>query len=273
MLHSGLVTVKHQDALLPMPSHDNRFPFSAALDYESPALPGRRPSLGDEVYDNLLAQLISLRIAPGSRIAIDALVRELGVSQTPIRAALIRLESEGLVVKTHNVGFSAAPMPTRQQFGQIYEMRMLLEPHAAALAARHYSADVEPQLQTMVRAMEQANSGDAQITYSKFAVQDAEFHAWIARLSGNPLIEEALSRLHAHMHLFRVRFHTKVTQDAITEHAQIVQALRNRDEHAASSAMLHHLQCSLEGCRPSSCNRLSAPNVTAPLIDCDLHVP
>jgi DNA-binding MarR family transcriptional regulator len=71
--------------------------------------------LADEVYDTLLAQLMSLRIVPDSRVTIDALARELGVSQTPIRDALNRMEADGLVTRTrdpqnrraHHVEFTA----------------------------------------------------------------------------------------------------------------------------------------------------------------------
>src|SRR5690606_3323909 len=112
-----------------------------------------RVSLGDEVYETLLAQLVALRIPPNARISVDALVRELGVSQTPIRAALIRLESEGLVVKTHNVGYSAAPMPSRDTFEQIYDLRLLLEPYAAEQACRKLTDDARNELIELARAM------------------------------------------------------------------------------------------------------------------------
>src|SRR5690606_39495312 len=59
--------------------------------------PGRR--LADEVHDTLLRQLMSSRFMPDSRLTIDALARELGVSQTPIRDALNRMEADGLVVR------------------------------------------------------------------------------------------------------------------------------------------------------------------------------
>src|ERR1700735_4414843 len=103
----------------------------------TPEPPLRRASLGDDVYDALLTRLISLKIAPGARITVDGLVKDLGVSQPPTRAALVRLEAEGLVVKTHLVGYSAAPLPSRRRFEQIYELRLVLEPLAAAKAARN----------------------------------------------------------------------------------------------------------------------------------------
>ena len=73
----------------------------------------------------MLARLISLKIPPGARISIDKLARELGASQTPIRAALIRLEAEGLIVKTHLIGYSATAIPSAQRFGEIFQVRSI----------------------------------------------------------------------------------------------------------------------------------------------------
>ncbi len=202
----------------------------------------RRPSLGDEVYETLLAQLISLKIAPGSRIAVDALVRDLGVSQTPIRAALIRLEAEGLVVKTHNVGYSAAPMPTRERFEQIYDMRLLIEPHTASRAAQRMAGPAREALAKMARAMADPDGDDAKLAYGKFAMQDARFHARIAIESGNALAAETLDRLYAHMHLFRLRFHSGVKDGAIQEHETLVRALLDGDGAAAGRAMAEHIE-------------------------------
>ena len=70
---------------------------------------GRAPvirpiSVVEGVYDGIYHRLMSLEIAPGARIPIDVLSRDLGVSQTPVREALSRLEREGLVRKEHLVG-------------------------------------------------------------------------------------------------------------------------------------------------------------------------
>src|SRR5688500_7741234 len=79
--------------------------------------PGRSPGrLADEVYDALLGQLMSLRIEPGSRVTIHVLARELGVSQTPIRDALNRMEAEGLVVRVPHAGYRIPPQITRHRF-------------------------------------------------------------------------------------------------------------------------------------------------------------
>lgn len=210
----------------------------------------RRPSLDEEVYETLLAQLISLKIAPGNRIAVDALVREMGVSQTPIRAALIRLENEGLVIKTHNVGYSAAPMPSRAHFEQIYDLRLLLEPYAAKCTAEAVTDEVREELAALDQAMATPNSDDSKRAYSQFALLDAKFHNLIATASGNRLVAEALARSYAHMHLFRLRYHSVVTEGAVQEHAAIMKGIIAGDGQAAKEAMEEHLLRSLGRWKP-----------------------
>lgn len=209
-----------------------------------------RQSLGDQVYEALLSRLISLKLPPGARISIDALARELNVSQTPIRAALIRLEAEGLVAKTHNIGFSAAPMPTRQRFEEIYDLRLLLEPYMAGRAARQMTPAQKESLLGIERQMTSLDCDDAKVAYGRFAVADAEFHAWIAEYGDNALAAETLARLHSHMHLFRLRFHSQVTEEAISEHQAILNALLNGNSDGASAAMQAHILRSRERLAP-----------------------
>jgi len=213
-------------------------------------LRARVRSLGEEVYATLLSRLISLKIAPGTRISVEQLVREFGVSQTPIRAALIRLEAEGLVAKAHNIGYSAAPMPTRGDFEAMYEMRLLLEPYAARQAAQRITSDAYAELEALAAAMSATNEEDAQVAYGKFAMLDSRFHGWIAAHSGNSLLAESLSRLYVHIHLFRLRFHSHVTEEAIKEHDKIVKALKNADSDGAETAMRDHIVRSRERMQP-----------------------
>jgi DNA-binding GntR family transcriptional regulator len=221
-----------------------------AADAALNGLMSKRSSVGDEVYDVLLTRLIGLKIPPGARIAVDNLVRELGVSQTPIRAALIRLETEGLVVKTHLVGYSAAPLPTRKRFEEIYQMRLLLEPYAAEQAATRLTNAQRKQLVALSEAMSASSTDDARLAYGKFAHRDAEFHALIATTGGGELMAETLSRLHTHMHLFRMLFHSRVTEEAIDEHAALLDALLKRKPDRAREAMARHIRFSLKRLQP-----------------------
>ncbi len=203
----------------------------------------RPPALVDEVYEAVLDRLMGLTIAPGSKITVDSLARELGVSQMPIREALSRLEAEGLVLKTHLIGYSAAPQLSSKDVDNLFELRLLLEPAAAAKAAAHID---KARLAILYRLQsEMAGLRDMQFpAYGQFARKDAEFHACIAFASENPLLVEALARLHTHVHIFRLVFHARVTSEAIDEHASILEALEKRDPAAAEAAMRSHVTAS-----------------------------
>lgn len=203
----------------------------------------RRPArLGDEVYNAIYASLMSLKIPPGGRISIDSLAREMGVSQTPVREALSRLEAQGLVMKTHLVGYSAANQLDRKRLDQLYELRLLLEPHAAAMAARNMADPAIENLEHLAREMASINADDPRAAYSTFAQLDSDFHDMIAQGSGNELIQEALARLHIHVHLFRLFYHSHAASTAVAEHDEIIRAIRNRDSERARSAMTIHIE-------------------------------
>src|SRR6202012_5787842 len=134
--------------------------------------------------------LMALKIPPGARITIDALVRELNVSHTPIREAMGRLEADGLVVKTHLVGYSAAPQITKKQFEEIYELRLLLEPHAARQAAVKLGAEGVATLSALADEMAGSDAAGDRARYNRFAQKDADFHDQIITAAGSDLIRE-----------------------------------------------------------------------------------
>lgn len=203
----------------------------------------RPASVVDGVYDNIYHRLMSLEIAPGARIPIDVLARELGVSQTPIREALSRLEREGLVRKEHLIGYSAAPQWTRKQFEDLYAFRLLLEPEAARKATQNLTPDMLRQLEHAAADM---GNGDAPVDrntrYSRFARADAHFHDDIMRIAGNEIIRSTLFNQHVHLHIFRLMFHTRVTQEALEEHEALLAAFRAGDPEAAYKAMYIHIE-------------------------------
>ena len=203
----------------------------------------RRPvSLGNEVYEALYAQLMSLKIPPSTRISVDSLVRSLGVSQTPIREALSRLEAEGLVVKTHLVGYSAAQQMNRAQLEQLYEMRLLLEPFAAGRLAACRDDNIVAELKDLDAQMRDEGRVQSRASYGEFAKKDAAFHNFIARSCGNQLVFDALQRLHTHVHLFRLYFHARATSDANKEHAEIISAIEDGNVARAEKAMRRHIE-------------------------------
>ncbi|MDF9877268.1 GntR family transcriptional regulator [Cellulosimicrobium cellulans] len=197
--------------------------------------------MADEVYDTLLDQLMSLHLPPGSRVTIDALARELSVSQTPIRDALSRLEADGLVVRVPHAGYRVPPQITRERFEEMLEVRLLLEPAAARSAAEHATPDQVAQLRRMQEEMSALMATEGHLAYGSFGLRDAAFHDLVAAGGGNRVIRETLARLHTHVHLFRLLYGRNVTHLAVGEHDAVLEAVAARDADAAAYAMRSHI--------------------------------
>ena len=216
----------------------------------SRALPERRP-LTDDVYDAVLGLLMDRVIEPGDKVSIDGIARELAVSPTPVREALVRLESEGLVTKRSLKGYAAADLLDPEGMRQLFEMRLLLEPAGARLAASNLTDDFISELDALASAM-QGEAESAQFErgtfdgYRSFQDRDAKFHALIAAQSGNELLRDAFLRLRAHMHLFRFYFDQRIAIETAPEHNSILEALRQGDANEAERAMRAHIEHSFE---------------------------
>lgn len=210
----------------------------------------RPRSIVTSVYEGIYEKLMSLEIPPGARIPMDALARELNVSQTPVREALARLEREGLVLKAHLIGFSAAPQLTRKQFEDLYAFRLLLEPEGARMACAAMTAETLARLEEVAADMGRgAPPVDRNSRYSRFARADGHFHEEILRIAGNDVMRLALSDQHVHLHIFRLMFHSRVTTEALDEHAALLDAFRRGDVAGAGTAMRDHVERSRDRLR------------------------
>jgi DNA-binding GntR family transcriptional regulator len=192
-------------------------------------------------YEHLLAMLMTVQIEPGERIAIDTVARQLGISQTPIREALSQLEAERLVYKMPNVGYRASPRMTREEVQDLYTLRLLIEPYAAARAAERMDDASLKTLQEIDRDMRGVVDGDDR-SFTRFAEADAKLHRLIATGSGNRLIAETIERLHAHLQIFRSLYSTNAPEEAAAEHQRIIDALLAHDAAAAEEAVRDHLE-------------------------------
>lgn len=201
-----------------------------------------RPPIGEEIYGELLSRILSSQIEPGGRITIDALSRELGISQTPIREALHRLHADGVVVRTHLAGYRVAPLITHEQFEALVEIRLLLEPAAARHAAERMDAQELVDLRAVAASMRPAMLERLDRGYAVFSQRDAEFHDAVSRGGRNMYIRDSLARLHSHVHLFRLSETIELTSRAIGEHAAIVDAIARRDPDGAAYAMRDHIE-------------------------------
>ncbi|SDS04182.1 DNA-binding transcriptional regulator, GntR family [Microterricola viridarii] len=165
-----------------------------------------RSVLSDETYFVIRDMLLDHRIAPGQRVNIEALAADLGVSPTPVREALARLESDGLVVKTPLRGYSSTQLLGVREFTELSQFRDLIEPWTAAQAARSIDeAGIEAIRDELANARAAIlREADGAGSYAALTEHDARFHSLIARLAGNELMVQAFERTHFHLHFLRL---------------------------------------------------------------------
>lgn len=200
-------------------------------------------SIAESVHERIYQRIMSLEIPPGARIPIDGLARELNVSQTPVREALTRLEREGLVRKAHLIGYSASPQLTQKEFDDLYKFRLMLEPESARQACLKLTPETLAGLEAAAADMEKGEPPvDRNSRYSRFARADAHFHDEILSIADNHFVRQALNDQHIHLHIFRLMFHSRVTQEALEEHERLLAAFRAGDADAAYAVMHDHIE-------------------------------
>ncbi|MGI5147865.1 GntR family transcriptional regulator [Plantactinospora sp. CA-294935] len=220
--------------------------------------PARRTTLADDVYESVRTLVMDHAVAPGERINIDALARRLEVSPTPVREALARLESDGLVRKRPLAGYTAAPLLTRAEFDELVEMRLILETASARRVAERFArrpidggdgdgdgsggpAGELAELRREAELPDQVPGTEGFAAIAAFTAQDARFHHLLAERSGNRMLHSAVVRLRAHLHLFRLHFPTAHYGTSAREHLRIVDAVGTGDPDAAGAAIRDHL--------------------------------
>ncbi len=205
--------------------------------------PIRRTTLVGDVYAAVKTLVMEHSLAPGDRVNIDALARELEISPTPVREALARLESDGLVRKRPLAGYTVSPLLTRQEFADMFDMRLVLEGAAARWAAERADQAVRAAIATESTAVPPLDlpDQDGRRSHAAFTALDARFHDLIADAAGNPLLSDSIQRLHAHLHIHRLYFPYPQSGTTSGEHRLIADAIQAADPDGAETAMRAHL--------------------------------
>ena len=202
-----------------------------------------RAPLAADVHDVLVDMFMNHHVDPGARLNIDALARSLGVSPTPVREALARMEAEGLVVKEQHRGYAVAPLIGLEELRAMMDFRLLIEPAAAAEAARRVNGGEASGLRAFART---GGAGHYDATANRLdMVYDATFHDKIAQLGGNRWLRESLVRLRSHLHMYRLYHHAQQAAATRPEHVAIAEAIGRRDPEAAAEAMRTHLRTAM----------------------------
>ena len=199
----------------------------------------RPPALGDQVYRTLRANLRNGRILPGYPLQEVQLAAQLGVSRTPVREALTRLASEGLV-SSDGRSFSV-PALTLQNVDDIYEVRFLVEPEALRHVAEHASDPAA--LAPVMRALDAVVAAHRGRNKDAFINANAQFRsAWLALVPNRRLVH-AVELYSDHVQQLRALTlgSAKVRNVVLQGLKRIAAALAAGDGNAAAQAMRGHL--------------------------------
>lgn len=202
----------------------------------------RPQTVAEGVYQHLRRELLTGRLEPGQWLREQELAEALQVSRTPVREAIRQLAQEGLLQIEANRGVRVRGLSLEEAIAT-YEVRDRLESMAAGLAARNADDDARAELQRQLSAMEAVDPEDQ----AEHIRTDDEFHALVARLAGNPVLEELVEKLSERV--MRVKILTRdvnVSAEARAQHARIVEAIGRGDEDAAARAMSEHVRTNLK---------------------------
>jgi DNA-binding GntR family transcriptional regulator len=190
---------------------------------------------GARVRDLLEEAILEGSLKPGERLRAEALARRFGTSRTPIREALLQLEADGLVDVEPNRGAVVRPFD-REDLLDLYRVRALLEPAAAALAARRIAVAQVDALETLCDVAETAPVED-QIAYNE------QFHRIVGEAAGSPRLSVAMRAVAGIPRTFRARFWHSDAQraESLLCHRRIVTAMRTRDAELAEAVMRMHI--------------------------------
>lgn len=199
----------------------------------------KQPPAADRVYAHVKEGVLDRRYEGGTLLTEGELAEAVGVSRTPVREALLRLEAEGLIKLYPKKGALVLPV-SAQEIADVVETRQLVEEHTIRKAVPASPRLIARLTELLERQREQAAAGDL----AGAAVTDRCFHAEIVRSGGN----EILSRLYDQLRDRQLRMGVAVMHahpDRITktlvEHQEILDALRSGDPEAAVAIVHRHV--------------------------------
>jgi DNA-binding GntR family transcriptional regulator len=220
-------------------------------------LTDERRALVDKLAATLQARMISGELVSGTRLRQEALAEEFGVSRTPVREALRKLQASGLVeVQPHRGALVRAP--SAREIRDAYEVRAELEGLAAQLAAErihHEQLDalheVQKQFRETLAHLLQVRSGgglDAvpEEDIERWRHANDGFHQQIQEAAANDVLVATLAHLHRSFPRDLTRTvlgeSTKLLAENVHEHEQILDAIERRDSPGARELMVHHVR-------------------------------
>lgn len=195
--------------------------------------------LRDVVFNTLRQAIIKGDLKPGERLLEIQLADKLGVSRTPVREAIRKLELEGLVTMVPRRGTTVLGI-TKKHLKDVLEIRSALEELALELACRRVTPEQYEELVRLEALLEAKQDSDNAFELSDI---DEKFHEQIYQATNNPRLVQLLANLREQMYRYRLEYMKAKDKRPrlIQEHQQIIKALKNKDSKAGRKAIYDHI--------------------------------
>lgn len=203
----------------------------------------RTRAIADSVYNHLKDMILSNHLKPGQKLLDRDLASELGVSRTPVREALSRLEQDGLVDNRAGKGYFVADMDAKQ-IADLYDLREMLEALAVRLVAERATLSDLAQLEGVLATLEEYRDNPAK--RGEEIKVGLRIHETIARASGNAFLHETLVRLLDRMQFFiwmEMLYEDRQAADLTrTEHKALLVLIREKRADEAEALIRTHVR-------------------------------
>ncbi|MDA8228295.1 MAG: GntR family transcriptional regulator [Desulfitobacterium hafniense] len=198
----------------------------------------------DMIYHMLREAIVSGELIPGERIVLRKLASDLGVSAIPVREAIKLLEAEGLVDLFAHSEVTVSRF-SEKDYRELFEIRVLLEGHAAELAARRVNEEFLGELDQLLGEMRECIERK---DYKAYGILNREFHTKINTYSGNEHLQKMIDLVMAKTDRARALFvyYPERIRDSLQGHEDIVKALKQGDAEAVKKIIAEQTQSGCE---------------------------
>lgn len=209
------------------------------LDFGSLQVLRARKSLGEHVFDSLKQAIIRGNMSPGEWLVESHIADTLGISRTPVREAIHKLEREGLIERQPRGGFSVLGL-TRDDVEETFGIRAVLEGYAARLAAiKHHKKELAP-LEQKIEEFEKFLAKKQQDELTRI---NTEFHDQLYALSKSPKLVHMINGLRDQIFRFRkmILKESKMAKVSNEDHKQMLEFIRKRDADGVEALVRGHI--------------------------------
>ena len=200
--------------------------------------------ISDSAYEILHEKIVSREFYPGQRLDLKLMQTEMGISTTPLKEALARLEMEGLVeIRPRSGTFVTDPSP--EDISKSFDVRIAIEVFAIDQVVKQINDEDIQKLRLLIQELgELASAPDQASIYPQYLLLDHQFHKLLVAMTNNERLALIHQRENLHAQMARIRYHRseRELQVAQHEHEQLIRAIEAQDIRAAQELMKSHLE-------------------------------